>query len=255
MHKDPRPALRSYGPSLGMKKSSSLESLQAAVHDLARSEDVLDPGANYTRPQVKVVRGRGCNESFRAAVDRSYEAAIEAGVVLGPLSEEEQEAMRLRSDSVSGSLRSVPSVQAHAAERPHAVDDKRKKKKEKEKRKSLLRGLGSMFRVGRHKKDEEEAGNHAPNDVLADEAERQRQENLRCVPHPGRSDIGGRVTSHAGCVVCAAEPLPGVGGVEHGDVIPQLADEHETDGKAVGREASVDGDRRMSGDVEYGYVL
>lgn len=30
----------------------------------------------YRRAQVpvKVIRGRGCNESFRAAVDRSYEA-------------------------------------------------------------------------------------------------------------------------------------------------------------------------------------
>ncbi len=38
----------------------------------------------YRRTQVpvKVIRGRGCNESFRAAVDRSYEAphhAMEPG--------------------------------------------------------------------------------------------------------------------------------------------------------------------------------
>ena len=29
-----------------------------------------------TQGAVRVIRGRGCNESFRAAVDRSYEAPL-----------------------------------------------------------------------------------------------------------------------------------------------------------------------------------
>jgi len=66
------------GPSLGMKKSSSLESLQTMVQDFQIQEDVKSgygPARNAPAA-VRVVRGRGCNESFRQAVDRSYEAPL-----------------------------------------------------------------------------------------------------------------------------------------------------------------------------------
>lgn len=56
------------GPSLGLKKSSSLESLQTAV-----AEVTLNGEVNVHRPLSRIVRGRGCNESFRAAIDKSYE--------------------------------------------------------------------------------------------------------------------------------------------------------------------------------------
>lgn len=59
------------GPTLGLKKSSSLESLQTAVQ-----EAVMDEEGNGWRSHILnrgVVRGRGCNDSFRAAVDRSYD--------------------------------------------------------------------------------------------------------------------------------------------------------------------------------------
>jgi partitioning defective protein 3 len=58
------------GPMLGMKKSSSLESLQTMMTEMK-----MESGRQANRVKTsKVVRGRGCNESFRAAVDRSYEA-------------------------------------------------------------------------------------------------------------------------------------------------------------------------------------
>ena len=66
----------SVGPTLGLKKSSSLESLQTAVQ-----EAVMDEEGNVWRPHVSnrgMVRGRGCNDSFRAAVDRSYDSVGEA---------------------------------------------------------------------------------------------------------------------------------------------------------------------------------
>ena len=48
------------------KKSASLESLQ--MHE---AKNTMSP---YQRANsVRVSRNRGCNESFRAAVDRSYE--------------------------------------------------------------------------------------------------------------------------------------------------------------------------------------
>merc|ERR1719187_58913 len=58
------------GPMLGMKKSSSLESLQTMMTEMK-----MESGKQANRVKTsRVVRGRGCNESFRAAVDRSYEA-------------------------------------------------------------------------------------------------------------------------------------------------------------------------------------
>lgn len=56
------------GPSLGLKKSSSLESLQTAVAEVTLNGDVP-----FHRPRPRIIRGRGCNESFRAAIDKSYD--------------------------------------------------------------------------------------------------------------------------------------------------------------------------------------
>ena len=56
------------GPELGLKKSSSLESLQTAV-----AESSLKSEINVNRPRSRISRSRGCNESFRAAIDKSYE--------------------------------------------------------------------------------------------------------------------------------------------------------------------------------------
>ncbi|XP_067934737.1 partitioning defective 3 homolog isoform X16 [Watersipora subatra] len=56
------------GPSLGLKKNSSFESLQAMVEDTIKGSG--EP--SLYKPPNRVSRGRGCNESFRAAVDRSY---------------------------------------------------------------------------------------------------------------------------------------------------------------------------------------
>ena len=56
------------GPSLGLKKSSSLESLQTAVAEVTLNGDIP-----FHRPRPRIIRGRGCNESFRAAIDKSYD--------------------------------------------------------------------------------------------------------------------------------------------------------------------------------------
>ena len=66
---------RDVGPTLGLKKSSSLESLQTVVQEIQMQEEEPQMGCyGYHRPTaIRVVRGRGCNESFRAAVDRSYD--------------------------------------------------------------------------------------------------------------------------------------------------------------------------------------
>lgn len=60
------------GPTLGLKKSSSLESLQTAVSEAQKNDLLL-----LHRPRAHMVRGRGCNESFRAAIDKSYDGPAE----------------------------------------------------------------------------------------------------------------------------------------------------------------------------------
>ncbi|TRY58844.1 hypothetical protein DNTS_021369 [Danionella cerebrum] len=60
------------GPTLGLKKSSSLESLQTAVTEAKKNEQLP-----FHRPRPHIVRGRGCNESFRAAIDKSYDGPPE----------------------------------------------------------------------------------------------------------------------------------------------------------------------------------
>ncbi|TNN88802.1 Partitioning defective 3 B [Liparis tanakae] len=61
------------GPTLGLKKSSSLESLQTAMSEVNRTNELLP----FHRPRQNMVRGRGCNESFRAAIDKSYDGPPE----------------------------------------------------------------------------------------------------------------------------------------------------------------------------------
>lgn len=53
------------GPSLQLKKSSSLESIQKALSESTPT--------HVNRAHSQIVRGRGCNESFRAAIDKSYD--------------------------------------------------------------------------------------------------------------------------------------------------------------------------------------
>ncbi|RZF47162.1 hypothetical protein LSTR_LSTR015174 [Laodelphax striatellus] len=150
------------GPSLGMKKSSSLESLQTMVQEMQMYEDLdrLGAPANHAASPsggpapIRVIRGRGCNESFRAAVDRSYEgggaqATLAAGGadLMEPLAEDE-----------SG-------LGGHLNRRQTSLDSKLKAKK----RQSLLRGLGSMFRFGKHRKSAEDGDDAAA--AAADEEE------------------------------------------------------------------------------------
>lgn len=56
------------GPSLGLKKSSSLESLQTMVQEIQMSDEPRGPNA------LRTPRGRGREESLRAAVERPPES-------------------------------------------------------------------------------------------------------------------------------------------------------------------------------------
>uniref|UniRef100_A0A8C3APT0 Par-3 family cell polarity regulator alpha, b n=1 Tax=Cyclopterus lumpus TaxID=8103 RepID=A0A8C3APT0_CYCLU len=148
------------GPSLGLKKSSSLESLQTAVAEVTLNGDLP-----FHRPRPRIIRGRGCNESFRAAIDKSYDrpaATEEDDEGMETLEEDTEESSRSGRDSVSTVADQTPLTAA--AEKP-LVNGKEKEKekkkqeggKEKDKakaKKGMLKGLGDMFRFGKHRKDE-----------------------------------------------------------------------------------------------------
>ncbi|XP_035709435.1 partitioning defective 3 homolog isoform X3 [Folsomia candida] len=131
--------IKDIGPSLGMKKSSSLESLQTMVQEIVIQEDMkfgnVPPRSG---PQTKVIRGRGCNESFRQAVDRSYEA---------PLSGLDSQMETLAEEETESCISGAPSSGRNNMRMDLGDVEKPTKKKP-----GLFRGLGSMFRFGRHRK-------------------------------------------------------------------------------------------------------
>ncbi|XP_066886420.1 partitioning defective 3 homolog isoform X3 [Kogia breviceps] len=180
---------RDVGPSLGLKKSSSLESLQTAVAEVTLNGDIP-----FHRPRPRIIRGRGCNESFRAAIDKSYDkpAADDDDEGMETLEEDTEESSRSGRESVS----TASDQPSHSLERQMNGNqergektDRRKEKmgkekkkdrdKEKEKmkaKKGKLRGLGDMFRFGKHRKDDkiEKTGKIKMQDSLTSEEERVR---------------------------------------------------------------------------------
>ncbi|XP_036938685.1 par-3 family cell polarity regulator alpha, b isoform X13 [Acanthopagrus latus] len=160
------------GPSLGLKKSSSLESLQTAVAEVTLNGDLP-----FHRPRPRIIRGRGCNESFRAAIDKSYDrpaATEEDDEGMETLEEDTEESSRSGRDSVSTvadqtplSGSEKPLVNGTNRTKEEKKKDKEKAGKEKKKqqdggkekdkgkaKKGMLKGLGDMFRFGKHRKDE-----------------------------------------------------------------------------------------------------
>ncbi|CAB1326080.1 unnamed protein product [Coregonus sp. 'balchen'] len=166
----PGSSTRDVGPSLGLKKSSSLESLQTAVAEVTLNGDMP-----FHRPRPRIIRGRGCNESFRAAIDKSYDrpaATEEDDEGMETLEEDTEESSRSGRDSVSTvadltplSNTERPLVNGNRTNEDKKKDkggkDKKKQDRDKEKdsknkaKKGMLKGLGDMFRFGKHRKDGE----------------------------------------------------------------------------------------------------
>uniref|UniRef100_A0A8C0YI42 Par-3 family cell polarity regulator alpha, b n=1 Tax=Cyprinus carpio carpio TaxID=630221 RepID=A0A8C0YI42_CYPCA len=143
------------GPSLGLKKSSSLESLQTAVAEVTLNGDMP-----FHRPRPRIIRGRGCNESFRAAIDKSYDrptANEDEEECMDTLEEDTEGSSRSGRDSVStvADLTPLPVTEQQLINGNQPQNDKKKekggkekKKPEKEKgktKKGMLKGLGEIF--------------------------------------------------------------------------------------------------------------
>ncbi|XP_054720744.1 partitioning defective 3 homolog B-like [Uloborus diversus] len=116
------------GPSLGLMKSSSLESLQTMVQE-QQKRGIVSTSCS----------ARACNESFRQAVDKSFEAPAE-------------DAANLNGAKVS-QIQNLKTTHNHtraktvdSATITHAKQDKPAKKK------GIFRGLGSVFRFGKSSK-------------------------------------------------------------------------------------------------------
>ncbi|XP_068230117.1 partitioning defective 3 homolog isoform X19 [Palaemon carinicauda] len=152
-HNPSQDALRSrldVGPGLGMKKSSSLESLQTMVQELALEEEGQRMGGSG-----RVPRGRGCNESFRAAVDRSYDVPLSGlhNKMETPdgIFPEEYFAHLVAEEESESSGSGFGRGNSRQSSVNSAVDDKLMKKVGK-KKPGIFKGLGSMFRFGKHRK-------------------------------------------------------------------------------------------------------
>ncbi|XP_075068154.1 partitioning defective 3 homolog isoform X2 [Mixophyes fleayi] len=153
---------RDVGPSLGLKKSSSLESLQTAVAEVTLNGDIP-----FHRPRPRIIRGRGCNESFRAAIDKSYDKppVDDDDEGMETLEEDTEESSRSGRESVS-TASDQPSLERQVNGSSQDKSDRKKDKSGKEKKKDrdkdktkakkggVLKGLGDMFRFGKHRKDD-----------------------------------------------------------------------------------------------------
>ncbi|XP_040536462.1 partitioning defective 3 homolog isoform X22 [Gallus gallus] len=184
---------RDVGPSLGLKKSSSLESLQTAVAEVTLNGDIP-----FHRPRPRIIRGRGCNESFRAAIDKSYDKPVadDDDEGMETLEEDTEESSRsgresvsTASDQPSHSLERQMNGSQDKGDRKKAGKEKKKDRdKEKDKikaKKGMLKGLGDMFRFGKHRKDDksEKTGKIKVQEALTSEEERirmkQEQERIQ----------------------------------------------------------------------------
>ncbi|XP_037552671.1 par-3 family cell polarity regulator beta a [Nematolebias whitei] len=154
------------GPTLGLVKSSSLESLQTAVSEAKHKHSQAQVPIHRPRPHM--VRGRGCNQSFRIAIDKSYD---------GP-SEDDDDG----SDYSSGNETpaSTSSRQDLDEEKKVTKKTKAKKKEKKSKgkkkaedygdeleKKTKKKGFG-LLRFGK-KKDDKSKGSKNKLDVLSEE--------------------------------------------------------------------------------------
>uniref|UniRef100_A0A8C8B9C0 Partitioning defective 3 homolog B n=1 Tax=Otus sunia TaxID=257818 RepID=A0A8C8B9C0_9STRI len=190
---------KDFGPTLGLKKSSSLESLQTAVAEVRKNE------LPFHRPRPHVVRGRGCNESFRAAIDKSYD---------GPEDGEEDGF----SDKSSYSGQEAQNMESALPGNPEIEDGETKAKKDKKNRdkekkkekgkakikekkrkeenedpeKKKKKGFGVMLRFGKKKEDKsgktDQKGNPKQGMLKEEELEKMKDERESGCTGGGNAD-------------------------------------------------------------------
>ncbi|XP_076326101.1 partitioning defective 3 homolog isoform X3 [Tachypleus tridentatus] len=136
------------GPSLGLKKSSSIERLSNVAQE-QRMEN-QDRAPHSSRPMGVIRRGHICNASFRAAVDHSYEGPVSE--TLETLNEETDSSSEVtgiyRRDVSISDFRYASSVDSGLATKETTNESYKTGKTRRKKR--LLQGLGSVFNIQEH---------------------------------------------------------------------------------------------------------
>uniref|UniRef100_A0A452VC06 Par-3 family cell polarity regulator beta n=1 Tax=Ursus maritimus TaxID=29073 RepID=A0A452VC06_URSMA len=189
-HKSESPS-KDFGPTLGLKKSSSLESLQTAVAEVRKNE------LPFHRPRPHMVRGRGCNESFRAAIDKSYDGPeeLEADGLSDKSSHSGQGALNCESAPQGNSELEDAEHKARKIKKPKEKEKKKEKGKLKVKEKKLKeenedperkikkKGFGAMLRFGKKKDDRggkaEQKGALKHGGLREEELEKMKEERER----------------------------------------------------------------------------
>uniref|UniRef100_A0A8D2AIX3 Partitioning defective 3 homolog B n=1 Tax=Sciurus vulgaris TaxID=55149 RepID=A0A8D2AIX3_SCIVU len=191
---------KDFGPTLGLKKSSSLESLQTAVAEVRKNE------LPFHRPRPHMVRGRGCNESFRAAIDKSYDGPeeLEADGLSDKSSHSGQGA--LKGESALQGNSELEDVENKARKAKKAKEKEKKKEKGKLKvkekkrkeenedpeRKIKRKGFGAMLRFGKKKDDKggktDQKGTLKHGNLREEELEKMKDERERGRPLGGSTD-------------------------------------------------------------------
>ncbi|KAM7104248.1 partitioning defective 3 homolog B isoform 2-T2 [Molossus nigricans] len=182
---------KDFGPTLGLKKSSSLESLQTAVAEVRKNE------LPFHRPRPHMVRGRGCNESFRAAIDKSYDGPeeLEADGLSDKSSHSGRGALNCDSAPQGNSELEDMDNKAKKVKKPKEKEKKKEKgklkvkeKKQKEEnedpdRKIKRKGFGAMLRFGKKKDDKggkaEHKGSLKHGGLKEEELEKMKEERER----------------------------------------------------------------------------
>ena len=147
------------GPSLGLKKSSSLESLQTMVQEIQMADEPRGPTS------LRTPRGRCREESLRAAVERPSENSKKSNYSIFYLTLlmyfilflEPRKHWLLEdgpSDTEGGFINRHGPFQSSLNEGKHKIRTKKP---------GLLKGIGHMFRFGKHRKD-----GIQPTDTLSD---------------------------------------------------------------------------------------
>ncbi|XP_021780084.1 partitioning defective 3 homolog B isoform X3 [Papio anubis] len=189
-HKSESPS-KDFGPTLGLKKSSSLESLQTAVAEVRKND------LPFHRPRPHMVRGRGCNESFRAAIDKSYDGPeeIEADGLSDKSSHSGQGALNCESAPQGNSELEDMENKARKVKKTKEKEKKKEKGKLKVKekkckeenedpeRKIKKKGFSAMLRFGKKKEDKggkaEQKGALKHGGLREEELEKMKEERER----------------------------------------------------------------------------
>uniref|UniRef100_A0A3Q2V5A9 Par-3 family cell polarity regulator beta n=1 Tax=Haplochromis burtoni TaxID=8153 RepID=A0A3Q2V5A9_HAPBU len=141
------------GPTLGLMKSSSLESLQTAMSEAKQSH--IQDHVPFHRPRPHMVRGRGCNQSFRIAIDKSYD---------GPSEDDDDMSEHSSGHETPASSSSRQDLDADDGKKKKKKDERKKKEKKTKGRKKSLdsvedtekktkkKGFG-ILRFGKKKED------------------------------------------------------------------------------------------------------